>query len=69
MFMAVVLFFIVCAMVALALLLGKAVRARTPLDHDTDEQNLHTRYSAGEFSSDEYRDHLSRVRPKGSVRK
>ena len=66
----VVLFFVVCAVGASILLIGKAVRARksTPeQDRLADEQNLHTRYSVGEFSHEEYQGRLSQIRTQSTV--
>lgn len=59
----VVLFFLVCAIGAV-ILLGKRTltqRYGKDLDLALDRQNLATRYSFGEFSSEEYRANLARL--------
>lgn len=66
----VVLFFLVCAIVAVILLGRRALSVKRnlrDLDLVRDRQNLQTRYSFGEFSPEEYRGRLAQLGSSSTV--
>lgn len=66
----VVLFFALCAIGAGTLLVARVLVAkRRDSDHNfaQDQQNLHTRYSFGEFSHEEYQGLLAQLRSPSTV--